>query len=100
VLARFARFLLVLALLGAWQSALVHPIEHVDEAGNLVHLGEGSKSVDATCGVLATLTACAPPAVAVPPVFSQSDDSPICPARAPGLAEAPPFLSQGPPAAV
>jgi hypothetical protein len=100
VTVRFARLLLVLALLAGWQSALVHPIEHVDAQGRLVHLGEDSKRVDASCDVLNALTACAPHTASVPPAFSQSDDAAIRPSRAPRVAEAPPFLSQGPPAAV
>jgi hypothetical protein len=101
VLVRLARLLLVVALLGAWQSALVHTIEHVDEAGQLVHLGDGShRSADVSCDALAALTACAPQASAVPQVFASSCNTPINPACPVRLAEAPPFLSQGPPAAV
>jgi hypothetical protein len=39
VLVRLARLFLVVALLAGWQSALVHPLSHVDEQGQLVHLG-------------------------------------------------------------
>jgi hypothetical protein len=66
VLLHLARLFLVIALLAGWQSALVHPLAHVDEQGRLVHLGAGSKtSSDASCDVLAALTACAPQATAI-----------------------------------
>jgi hypothetical protein len=99
VLVRLARLFLVVALLAGWQSALVHPLAHVDEQGKLVHLGEPSKkSADASCDVLAALTACAPQASAAFPVSVSSYVSPIHLDAAPRAAAAPPFLSQGPPA--
>lgn len=58
VLARSLRVLLVVALLAAWQNALVHPIEHVDEAGALVHLPDGhgdEDSPDPLCDAIAAL---------------------------------------------
>jgi len=107
VLARLARvlpqFLLLLALLAGWQAALQHPIEHVDELGEFVHLHSGHSHEQGSeagllCDALAALTACAPDAL----VFSGtcSPDYPVQspPIGAPHLAEAPPFLSQGPPA--
>ncbi len=39
ILALALRLFLALALLAAWQTALQHPIEHVDEHGRFVHLG-------------------------------------------------------------
>jgi hypothetical protein len=99
VLARFARLLLVVALLAGWQSALVHPLSHVDQQGKLVHLGEGSKgSSDVSCDVLAALAACAPQASAAVAVPASSYVSPVHFAGAPRAAASPPFLSQGPPA--
>jgi len=99
VLIRLGRLFLVVALLAGWQSALVHPLSHVDDQGRLVHLGSKS-SADASCDVLAALTACAPQASAVvaKPLFS--DPSPVHPVGTLRAAAAPPFLSQGPPAAV
>ena len=99
-----ARLLLIAALLAGWQAALVHPIEHVDGLGALVHLGEkdsehGSSSGE-LCDVLAALTACA---ASSSPFISPAP--PAAPAVAaprfePRRAQAPPFLSQGPPAAL
>jgi hypothetical protein len=40
-LARLLRVFLAVALLAAWQNSLVHPITHVDEAGQHVHLEGG-----------------------------------------------------------
>jgi hypothetical protein len=97
-----ARLLLSVALLAAWQGALVHPLVHVDEQGGFVHLADGhghdkksnaSELCDAI-GALAAVVASAPKAVAAD-VSSQVVLS--GPAGAPRAAEAPPFLSQGPP---
>jgi hypothetical protein len=99
VLVRLARLFLVVALLAGWQSALVHPLSHVDEQGQLVHLGSKSSS-DASCDVLAALTACAPQTGASLPVPASSYVFPVHFAGAPRVAAPPPFLSQGPPAAV
>jgi hypothetical protein len=101
---RIAALALALALLGAWQAALEHPITHVDEHGEFVHVRddghshEGESESGPLCDALAALTACA----AAGSVFVaqvQSDyESPSYPSSAPRIAEAPPFLSQGPPA--
>jgi hypothetical protein len=94
-----ARLFLVVALLAGWQSAIVHPLSHVDGQGQLVHLGEGSKhSSNASCDVLAALTACAPIASAIIAVPPPAYESPVHHVGAPRAAEAPPFHSQGPPA--
>jgi hypothetical protein len=97
------RFVLVAALLAGWQSALVHPLTHVDKNGGYVHLGDGQpkpKKSDSAglCDVLAALAACAPstPAAFVAACDSQAAFNPL--AAVPRIAEAPPFLSQGPPA--
>ena len=97
-----ARLLLVAALLAAWQGALVHPLVHVDEHGGFVHLADGhdhdkksnaSELCDAI-GALVAVVAGAPKAfvadVSGHVVLSRSTG-------APRAAEAPPFLSQGPP---
>ena len=104
--------LLAAALLGAWQEALLHPLEHVDEHGHFVHLNgtdgsdargendheEGNPS-DRLGDSLAALATCA----AATPQFLGSERlehySPVSASQgAPRVAEAPPFLSQGPPA--
>ena len=103
MLARLARVLLVVALLAGWQAAFQHPIEHVDELGEFIHLYSGHSHEQGSeagllCDALAALTACAPDA----PVFAGTalPDYPprFHPIAAPRLAEAPPFLAQGPPA--
>jgi hypothetical protein len=110
----FARFLLALALLASGQTALVHPIEHVDEHGHFVHLygndgqdargendsneGDPSQRLGES---LATLTACAAgTAHFFPAGHAQHDRVVPWYKGAPRLADAPPFLSQGPPASV
>jgi hypothetical protein len=94
-----ARLVLVAALLAAWQSALVHPLTHVDEQGGFVHLdGHDKKSAASelcdAIGVLAAVVAGA----ASPLVAATSDHVVLSRSTsAPRAAEAPPFLSQGPP---
>lgn len=98
MLRRFARALLAFALIAGWQAALLHPIQHVDKFGALVHAGERSGSTtELLCDKLAALTACVPEApalyAAAPPhlpLIEVLQD-------APRIAQAPPFLSQGPP---
>ena len=102
-LPRLARVFLAIALLAAWQAALQHPIEHVDELGELVHLHDGHSPVDAGafCDLLDSLTACAPDPVAWAVAAQQFDNPPSSfTYGAPRVADAPPFLSQGPPASV
>lgn len=100
-----ARLLLAVTLLAGWQAALQHPIEHVNELGELVHVegGHSHEGSDAgpLCDLLASLTACAPEA-AVWPVDAErfAGLAPSTTHGAPRVAEAPPFLSQGPPASV
>jgi len=105
VLSRLARVALVVVLLPAWQAALQHPIEHVDELGELIHVhsghSDGGSEAGPLCDLLASLTACAPDAAnvgVVPEAFNQRLQ--LEPESAPRVAEAPPFLSQGPPASV
>jgi hypothetical protein len=104
-LARLARVFLAVALFAAWQAALQHPIEHVDELGELVHFhdgdAQGGSEGGALCDLLASLTACAPsagPGPAISELVQKALRS--IPESTPRVAEAPPFLSQGPPASV
>jgi hypothetical protein len=97
--------LLVVALLAGWQAALQHPIEHVDELGRLVHVHDGhsheGSDSQPLCDLLDSLTACAPDAPLLSfsaPAFAELSESGA--RGAPRPAEAPPFLSQGPPASV
>jgi hypothetical protein len=105
VLARLARVLLVIALLAGWQAALQHPIEHVDELGEFVHLHNGHSHEDGSgaeplCDALAALTACAPEGLALSSEqYPQNYEAPSYSIEAPRVAEAPPFFSQGPPIA-
>jgi hypothetical protein len=109
MLLRLARLALAAVLLVAWQAALQHPIEHVDGLGELVHVHSGhahdegrsdEPDTGSLCDLLAALTACAAQAaVALAGSFS-GFKAPEYPVSAPRLAEAPPFLSQGPPASV
>ena len=109
MLLRLARLALAAVLLAAWQAALQHPIEHVDRLGEFVHVHSGhahddghSDEPDARplCDLLAALTACAAQAgIAFAGSLSEYK-APEYPVSAPRLAEAPPFLSQGPPASV
>ena len=109
MLLRLARLTLAAVLLAAWQAALQHPIEHVDELGEFVHVHSGHAHDDghpdgpdagSLCDLLAALTACAAQAgIAFAGSFSEYK-APEYPVSAPRLAEAPPFLSQGPPASV
>lgn len=107
------RLLLAFALLASWQESLLHPLEHVDEHGYFVHLngndgGDARGENDREDGnpserlgdSLAALTACAASAHAVPPHFQSDHESPSYPCSAPRVADAPPFLSQGPPPSV
>jgi hypothetical protein len=105
VLLRLARVALAAVLLAAWQAALQHPIEHVDQLGEFVHVhgdhaDEGEAEAGSLCDLLAALTACAAPTHAAFAQFQSDYESPSYPSSAPRLAEAPPFLSQGPPASV
>jgi hypothetical protein len=87
VLARLARVFLLVALLTGWQAALDHAIEHVGDAHEESTL----------CGALDGLTACASQAQASFVGFQADYESPLYPSSAPRVAQAPPFLSQGPP---
>ena len=101
---RLARFFLVVALLAAWQAALVHPVEHVDERGTLVHLGSGDGEHGSAngelCDVLSALTACASISLAVLGLEPASEHRSVAPRFEPRPTQAPPFFSQAPPAAL
>jgi hypothetical protein len=103
---------LAVALLGGWQASLLHPLEHLDERGRLVHLasapgsdarGENERDErnpsDRLGDTLAALAACA----AQVQVFSDDPRPdyriPSYPARSPRAADAPPFHAHGPPLA-
>jgi len=101
--AGLARLFLTVALLAGWQAALLHPLQHVNGQGGLVHMTDGESGKtdsgsSALCDALAALTACAP--VAAPafklPVADQRVER-VAEFK-PRAAEAPPFLAQGPPA--
>ena len=93
-----ARFALAAAIVLAGQAALLHPLTHVDQQGGLVHVPGKDNSPGKLCDVLASLTACVPDA---PRAVVFSEPAGLFSIRreaAPRIAEAPPFLSQGPPA--
>jgi len=103
--------LLAAALLGAWREALLHPLDHLDEHGSFVHLNgvdgsdargendhEGGNPSERLGDSLAALAVCVPDAA--PPFVcrEQLEHSARATSQgAPRVAEAPPFLSQGPP---
>jgi hypothetical protein len=96
-----ARLVLAAVLLAGWQSALVHPLSHVDKNGGFVHLGgQQQKKSDTSglCDVLAALAACAAGQAQAPVVVSSQEEVLSYSGVIPRPAEAPPFLSQGPPA--
>jgi hypothetical protein len=102
-MARLARLFLVVALLGAFQGALVHPLKHFDEHGGFVHLGErhsdeGGTASGELCDLLASLTGCAAASFPQLTVVQASQQRTQHPVAAPRAAQPPPFLSQGPPA--
>ena len=96
------RLLLVLALVTGWQAALLHPITHVDTDGELVHRHDGHSPGDGElCDVLAALTACAPDLSQPFTASAQVGDAvQFWRNGAPRTADALPFHSQGPPAAL
>jgi hypothetical protein len=98
---------LAFAFIAGLQAALEHPVAHVDERGEFIHLHDDGHSPEdesdsgPLCDALAALTACAPEAL---PALAASDRAEphlfFAHQSAPRVAEAPPFLSQGPPASV
>jgi len=65
-LRRALRLLLAAILLAAWQSALLHPLVHVNTQGGLVHIGGGQgphapgdkKTANLLCDAIAAVAAC------------------------------------------
>jgi hypothetical protein len=105
MLTRLARVFVAAALLAGWQSALVHPLVHVDKSVAFVHLADGheqqkQKKSDPSglCDVLAALAACVSGAPQLVAPVSSSQQVPQHSSAVLRTAEAPPFLSRGPPA--
>ncbi|HWA39139.1 MAG TPA: hypothetical protein VG873_14875 [Burkholderiales bacterium] len=96
-----ARLFLVLALLAGWQSALIHPLEHLDADGALVHAGHDAGSstdrAENLCDAFAALTACAAQAALALDVEQSTQRHSRYAAERLRRADPPPFLSQGPP---
>lgn len=102
VLARALRLVLAVALLAAWQGALVHPLEHADEHGALVHFqqqdedgrSDGQELCDALAAVATFVDSVPPLAIAfastAPRAFRIAYATP--PSTAP-----PAYRSQAPP---
>jgi hypothetical protein len=104
MLTRLARVFLAAVLLAGWQSALVHPLVHLDNHGGFVHLADGheqqkQKKSDPSglCDVLAALAACLSGAPKLVAPVSSSQQVPQHSSDVLRIAEAPPFLSRGPP---
>ena len=81
----------------------MHPLEHSDGRGGFVHLADGhdqekQPNASGVCDALAALTACAPGALQFFNAPVPSTAVSAVAKGAPRIAEAPPFLSQGPPA--
>lgn len=105
-LARALRLFLAATLLAAWQGALVHPLEHVDEHGGFVHLSGGHDGHDhddeggpgALCDAIAAVAACIDgrllPAIASSAVAEVATAAPV---SIPRGAPPPAYRSQAPP---
>jgi hypothetical protein len=106
----FRLLLLAAALLAGWQGALLHPLEHHDSRGGLVHVAgiygpqsdsqhKSGNDPNALCDVIAALTACVEgsPPIAVA-AHQEHDPLPALHRPAPAGATAPPYRSQAPPA--
>lgn len=103
--------LVAVALLAAWQACLLHPLAHVDEQGQFVHLngadggdtrGENDHDGDPSDRLgdsLAALIACAAgtPQLLRPEQLEHHATASAF-QGAPRVAQAPPFLSHAPPA--
>ena len=98
MIARLARVALALALIFASQTALLHPLQHVDQVGGLIHVPGKDKASGPLCDALAALTACLSDAPQAFAVAATVEALPAAYLRVPRLADAPPFYSQGPPA--
>ncbi|MBC7804014.1 MAG: hypothetical protein H7Y16_09090 [Candidatus Parcubacteria bacterium] len=105
ILARALRTLLAVALLFAWQNALIHPLEHVDPSGGFIHLagapigGErGSTAPDPLCDAVAAVAACVHGHAGFAfPVPQGIEAFPAGPASEPRALPPPVYRSQAPP---
>ena len=103
MLSRLARIVLAAALLAGWQGALLHPLQHFDSQGALVHLADGhagdqKSGKSELCDTLAALTACVADAAPALACIDCSETYRACDRSELLAAQAPPFLAQGPPA--
>ena len=79
----------------------MHPIQHVDERDQLIHRhGSHSDEEGSLCDALAALTACASSVLVLSPTHAPQPGASVHLPDAPRLAQAPPFLAQGPPPAL
>jgi len=103
-LARALRLFLAAALLAGWQAALVHPLEHADESGRLVHLPGGAShheehgGANPLCDAIAALAVCAGGAARLPAIVPAAAESAhALAARPPRCAPLLAYRSQAPP---
>jgi len=111
IVSRALRLFLAASLLAAWQGALVHPLEHADEHGELVHVtrlaaastgcddhDHGDRGPNALCDAIAAVTAVVDGSI---PLFLPIAGRPIPPASiavtAPRGSDPPAYRSQAPP---
>ena len=92
-----ARLALAAALVLAAQAALLHPLQHVDTQGGLVHVPGKDKAPGKLCDALGAFGAWAADAPSNLPVLDSFEKPVTLSPGAPRPAEAPPFLAQGPP---
>jgi hypothetical protein len=107
VIGRALRLGLAVALLAAWQNSLVHPVAHVDHAGQLVHAATGAagqhdeqgSGPNALCDAIAAVAACVGGA-ALPPLAVEDASESFSGSRRGGAHNAPllAYRSQAPPA--
>lgn len=105
-LARALRLVLAAALLAAWQGALVHPLEHADGHGGLVHLSGGHDGHDhddeggpsALCDAIAAVAAFVDGRLLLAIASSAvADVAAAAPVSIPRGAPPPAYRSQAPP---
>lgn len=105
MLGPLARAFLAVTLLAAWQVALLHPLQHVDSNGDLVHVSDArspgsdpsSEPSDNLCDALGALGACASGTTGTLTLPSLVYETLLQVAAAPRRAQQPPFLAQAPP---
>jgi hypothetical protein len=102
---RLLRLSLVALLLAAWQSALLHPLLHVDANGGYVHVaggqhvpGDKKKTPNPLCDAIAAVVACVSGSAQIAVAIDPGVES-IHPREAVALFGAPPpaYRSQAPP---